>query len=251
MTSTTEKVLVDRLTPQAVQVTINRPEKRNAVDLDALTLIANALTSAIDSGAQVVILRGVDGWFCAGADISAMHERGFAPALQEVLRLLSTAPAVMMAAIDGPALGAGLQLAMFCDIRVATARSSFGVPAGKLGLAIDHATVVRLTQMIGRSTATELLLGAEPIDGQRAYDLGFVHRCGDLDLAESWAARIAGLAPLSIRAHKLALGVAPQPASTADDEAMAVAIARAGASDDFAEGRLAFAEKRPPDFRGR
>ena len=134
-----------------------------------MTTIADALTNAIDSDARVVILRGVDGWFCAGADISAMHERGFAPALQEVLRLLSTAPAVMIAAIDGPALGAGLQLAMFCDLRGATDRSTFGVPAGTLGLAIDHATVVRLAQMIGRSTATELLLGAETIDGQRAY----------------------------------------------------------------------------------
>ncbi len=245
-----DKVLVHRLTPETVQVTINRPEKRNAVDIDALTTIADALTNAVDSDARLVILRGVDGWFCAGADISAMHERGFAPALQEVLGLLSTAPAVMIAAIDGPALGAGLQLAMFCDLRVATDRSAFGVPAGKLGLAIDHATVVRLAQMIGRSTATELLLGAEPIDGQRAYELGFVQRRGDYDVAESWATRIAALAPLSIRAHKLALGVTPQPPSSGDAEAMAAAIGRAGASDDFTEGRLAFAEKRPPVFRG-
>ncbi len=250
MTPNSAKVLDRELTPQIVEVTINRPEKRNALDLDALNMIIDALTRAIDSEARVISLRGIDGWFCAGADISAMRERGFAPALAEVLRLLSTAPVVTMAAIDGPALGAGMQLAMFCDIRVATARSAFGIPAGKLGLALDSATIVRLVQMIGRSTAAELLLGAETIDGQRAYELGFVQRCCDLDVAEAWAARIAGLAPLSIRAHKLALGVTPQPASAEDAEAMAVAIARAVGSDDFAEGRRAFAEKRRPVFRG-
>jgi enoyl-CoA hydratase len=225
-------------------VTIDRPARRNAVDHDTLAALDAGIDGFARDGARAIVLTGAGGHFCAGADLTGLEDQGFATVLRGVLDRLRTVAIPTIAAVDGAALGAGTQLASFCDLRVATPTATFGIPAAKLGLMVDAATVERVVALAGAGTARAMLLAAATIDGQRAYDLGMVQRLGDLDDALAWAAEIAALAPLTIAGHKLTLECEP------GDPAIAEAFARAWSSADVAEGRAAFHERRPPRFRG-
>jgi enoyl-CoA hydratase len=221
-------------------VTIDRPERRNAVDHAALESLATALDGCGDD-VRAVVLTGAGGQFCSGADLRGVEDTAFSDLLRTVLDRLRLAPYVTMAAADGAALGAGTQLAVACDLRVATPQASFGIPAGRLGLAVDAWTVQRLAALAGHGPARAMLLAAEVVKGDEAHRLGLVQRIGGLDDALAWADDIAALAPLTIRAHKAALE------ATADAPA---AFARAWASADLQEGLAAFRDRRRPVFRG-
>jgi enoyl-CoA hydratase len=227
-------------------VTIDRPSRRNALDVATLEALATAQQTIED--ARVVVLTGAPPAFCAGADLDAVEDATFAGLLARVLRWFTALRAPVVAAVDGPALGAGTQLAMACDLRVATPASRFGIPAARLGLVVDEWTVRRLHDEVGASTARAMLLAGDSFDAVRLHSLGAVHRLGDLDDALAWADELALLAPLRIAGHKLALE------RTADgidiDDAVAHARAAAWASADAAEGRAAFREKRPARFTG-
>ena len=243
---------------EIVTLTIDRPERRNAVDHATLDALAAGVQRAVDGGARAIVLTGAGGHFCAGADLTTLEDAGFATVLRSVLDLFSSVPITTIAAIDGAALGAGTQLAISCDLRVATPTARFGIPAAKLGLMVDAATVQRLVALAGASVARAMLLAAETIDGEGAHRIGFVHRLGALDDARAWAAdiaalawarEIASLAPLTIAGHKLALErLAPAPEA---DPLIAEAFARAWRSQDVREGQRAFHERRPPRFEGR
>jgi enoyl-CoA hydratase len=229
-------------------VTLDRPERRNAVDGPALADIRAALDGAVARQARVLVLTGAGGHFCAGADLKALEDERFAGVLREVLDGLAAAPLCTLAAVDGAALGAGTQLAIACDVRVATPTARFGVPAARLGLMVDAPTVQRLAALAGGSVARAVLLAAEVLDGEAAARIGLVSRLGDLAAALAWADEIAALAPLTVAGHKLALErLTPRLAPDAD---VAAAFSRAWASTDLTEGRAAFAERRPPQFRG-
>jgi enoyl-CoA hydratase len=221
-------------------LTIDRPERRNAVDHATLEALAGAL-DACGPDVRVLVLTGAGGHFCAGADLTGVEDAGFTTLLRTVLDGLRTAPFVTLAAADGAALGAGTQLAVACDLRVSTPAASFGIPAGRLGLAVDAWTVERLALLAGHGPARAMLLAAEVLKGDEAHRIGLVQRLGDLDAALAWADEIAALAPLTLRAHKAAL---EEPTQARD------AIARAWASDDLREGLAAFRERRRPRFRG-
>jgi enoyl-CoA hydratase len=222
-------------------VTIDRPERRNAVDHAALDALVTALDGCGDD-VRALVLTGAGGHFCAGADLTGVEDGSFTALLRSVLDRLRLAPFVTIVAADGAALGAGTQLAVACDLRVATVRSSFGIPAGRLGLAVDRWTVDRLARMAGHGTARAMLLAAEVVEGDEAHRLGLVQRLGSLDDALTWADDIAALAPLTLRAHKALLEGRP------DADA---ALARAWASDDLQEGLAAFRERRRPVFHAR
>jgi len=128
-------VLVDWRDNVAV-LTLNRPERRNAVDLDSLQLIREAQVEAEKRKIRALVLTGTAPAFCAGADLAGVREEVFHETLNEVLRGFTQLPCVTIAAIDGPALGAGAQLVVACDVRVATPTSVIGVPAAKLGLVV-------------------------------------------------------------------------------------------------------------------
>jgi len=229
-------------------VTIDRPERRNAVDHDTLLQLREAQKEAADGAARALVLTGAPPAFCAGADLTGVEDQEFVRALLAVLTGFGALPFTCIAAVDGPALGAGSQLAIACDVRVATPTSRFGVPAAKLGLAVDHWTVERLVREAGASIARNMLLTATTYEAAALVAPGFVHRIGGLDVALAWAAEIAELAPLTIAAHKLALErSAPPPGA---DELVQAARNRAWASADMSEGRQAFLDKRPPHFTG-
>jgi enoyl-CoA hydratase len=248
-------VLVEALPDAAdvVVVTLDRPERRNALDHATLQSLRDAITHAVDERARVLVLTGAGGHFCAGADLTGIEDEGFVDLLRSVLEGLHTAPFPVVAAVEGAALGAGTQLAMSCDLRIATADASFGIPAAKLGLTVDHWTVQQLARHAGDSLARVMLLGAEVLRGDRLYASGFVHRLVDAggvaEPALAWARELRALAPLTIAAHKVMLGVAEhieQPPPVAVE-----ARAAAWASDDFQEGLAAFRERRAPEFRWR
>jgi enoyl-CoA hydratase len=226
-------------------LTIDRPERRNAVDHATLEAIQRGLRDAIDEHARAIVLTGAGGHFCAGADLTGLEDAGFATVLRNVLDLLSSVPVVTIAAVSGAALGAGTQLAGFCDLRVATPDARFGIPAAKLGLMVDAATVERVVALAGAGPARAMLLAAATIDGDEAHRLGMVQRLGDLDDALGWAEDIAQLAPLTIAGHKLTLE------RGGEDPLVAEAFSRAWTSADVAEGRAAFLERRVPRFEGR
>ncbi len=230
-------------------VTIDRPERHNALDTESCQMLCAAVDVVVAVRSRALVLCGRGDSFCAGADLGDVTTEGFAPALRSVLEKLTTAPLACIAAVDGAALGAGVQLALACDLRTVGPGARFGVPAARLGLMVDEWTARRLVLAVGHSTAQALLLATEEIDASRALSIGFAQRSGGLSDALDWAESIARLAPLTVIGHKLALNqLSP---FGGDDPELAEAHRRAWSSRDLAEGISAFRERRPPRFEGR
>jgi enoyl-CoA hydratase/carnithine racemase len=229
-------------------VTLDRPERRNALDDPTLEALAAAVTEA-PASTRALVLRGAGGHFCSGADLTVVEDTAFAARLRAVLTAFRAAPFPTIAAVEGAALGAGTQLAVACDLRTTTPGAQFGIPAAKLGLMVDHWTVQRLVTMAGQGTARAMLLAAEVITGDDAYRLGLAQRRCSPDEALEWADEIAGKAPLTITGHKLMLNALD--AELPDAPEVTAAFAAAWASEDFEEGLAAFHERRPAAFKGR
>ena len=243
-------VLTARL-GRVVLITLDRPERRNALDEAHCVEIGGAVEDAVAAGARAIVLAGAGPHFCAGADLKGLEDASFALVLRRALDALVAAPVPTIAAVQGAALGAGAQLAIACDLRVAAPEARFGIPAGRLGLMVDHWTVQRLALCAGFGAARAMLLAAEELDGDSAFRLGLVQRLGDVpvDAALGWADAIAQLAPLTLAGHKLALNALEQ--TVGEDLAVNDAFARAWSSQDLVEGLSARAELRSPEFRGR
>lgn len=230
-------------------VRIDRPRRRNALDREALAGLADAWRSAVEDRVRALVLVGTEGNFCSGADLTTVEDTAFVAQLTEVLSGLRDLPAVTIAAIEGFALGAGVQLAVACDIRMATASSTIGVPAAKLGLMVDWWTIERAASLCGQGMARLMFLTAEQINGERAFSTGLVQRIGEPDEAVTWAGQIAQLAPLSVAGHKVGLNLAESMSEVPD--AYREAFERAWGSEDLAEGLEAFRERRAARFTSR
>ena len=240
-------VLVDWRDDVAL-LTLNRPERRNAVDLASLQLIREAQVEAEQRNVRALVLTGAAPAFCAGADLAGVREEVFHEALSEVLRGFTQLPCVTIAAVDGPALGAGAQLLVACDVRVATPTSVIGVPAAKLGLVVNHWTIERIVRELSWPVARNMLLTASNYSAEELARMGSIQRLGTLEDALAWASDIAKLAPLTIRGHKVAL---ESSAGEPNIDALVTACREeALASNDAREGREAFMEKRQPKFTG-
>jgi enoyl-CoA hydratase len=229
-------------------VSLDRPERRNALDDPTLEALAEAVTGS-PADTRALVLRGTDGHFCSGADLTVVEDTAFAARLRAVLTAFRAAPFPTIAAVEGAALGAGTQLAVACDLRTTTPSAQFGIPAAKLGLMVDHWTVQRLVTMAGQGTARAMLLAAEVLSGEDAHRLGLAQRLGRPDDALAWADEIAAKAPLTITGHKLMLNALD--ADLPDAPEVTAAFAAAWASEDFEEGLAAFHERRPATFKGR
>ena len=234
-------------------VTIDRPDRRNALDLETVEELLVAVEGAgvraeSDGATRVLVLAGAGGHFCAGADLSGVEDADFVARLNHLLVTLRDLPLPTIAAVEGAALGAGTQLAVACDLRIAAADATFGIPAAKLGLMVDQWTVQRLLGLAGAGPARAMLLAAETFSGADATGFGFVQKVGGVADGLAWADRIAALAPLTIAGHKVGLNEAEQ--LDARTESYAAAFARAWASSDLREGLAAFGERRPARFEG-
>ncbi len=232
---------------QIAIISIDRPERRNAINFEALEELADCLGKASLDAARCLILTGAEGHFCAGADLKELEDTVFTDRLGEVLQQLTNLPIPTIAAISGACMGLGMQLAISCDIRCATEDAYFGVPVAKLGLMINHATVARLVQVFGSGAARHMLLGAEVLTAEDGFRYGFVQTLGGLSDAQQLASRIADLAPLSLAGTKLGLNLVD---TLTESPEYTEAFRRAWDSEDLIEGRAAFAERRSPVFRG-
>jgi enoyl-CoA hydratase len=226
-------------------VTLDRPERRNAIDEPTVRELLDVQAgAAADRDVGVLVLTGAPPAFSAGADLTGIEGPAFAALLGRALAGFGALPIVTIAAVDGPALGAGTQLALACDVRVVTDRARFGIPAVKLGLMVDRWTIDRMVSHVGQPTARAMLLTGSELSATDAVARGLAQRTGSLDDAIAWGAEIAdSLAPLSIAGQKRAL-------EGATAERFAADFAAAWSSKDAAEGPLAFREKRPPRFTG-
>lgn len=228
-------------------ITIDRTERRNALNLDALEALDTAVADALRQGAAAIVFTGAGGHFCAGADLKELEDHTFDTRLRGVLENVATAPVPTFAAISGACMGLGMQLALACDIRVATDDAYFGIPAGKLGLVVNHWTLQRLAHFFGFGAARLIVLTASTVSFDDAWRYGFVQTRGGLDTAHDLALSSAALAPLSLQGSKIGLNLVER---RLDEPAFDEAFHRAWSSDDLAEGRAAFAERRSPVFRG-
>ena len=229
-------------------LTMTRPSRRNAVNLDMLHAFANAFDEARAKSIRVILLTGVAPSFSAGADLAGVKEDDFQDALHGVLTSFVDPSVVTVAYVNGHALGAGAQLMAACDVRMAAPTAVVGIPAAKLGLVVNHWTIERLVREFSWPIARNMLLTAATYDASALHSSGSIHRLGTLDEAISWATEIAELAPLTQYGHKLAL---ESSAGDPDvDELVIAARRRSLESDDVTEGRAAFSEKRKPKFTG-
>ena len=213
-------------------VTIDRPERRNALNQQLLDDLDLAVNRAVSGGARAVVLTGAGGHFCAGADLSELEDVAFTRHLGAVLMRLTEHPVLTVAAISGSCMGLGMQLALACDVR--------------LGLMVDHWTIDRLTRYWGEGAARLMTLTAAVLDASDAWRLGFAQRRGDLTLAQQLAAAAVPLAPLTQAGSKQGFEVHDGPTLASYQGAFAAAWASA----DLREGRAAFLERRPPRFSG-
>ncbi len=230
-------------------VTIDRPERRNALNLEALEELHDAVDAALQSEVRAVVLTGADGHFCAGADLTELEDVSFTRRLAEVLEHLASAPVTTVAAVDGSCMGLGMQLAVACDVRVVADDARFAVPVARLGLMVDHWTMDRLARFWGEGAARHMTLTAAVLDADDAWRLGFTQVRGGLDEALQLAGRAARLAPLTQAGSKL--GFDAHHDNHAEVARYDAAFARAWGSEDLAEGRAAFRERREARFRGR
>lgn len=230
-------------------LTLDRQERRNALNTEQCANISRAVQQSVADGARALVLTGAGTSFCSGADFGEVYGEGYRDALYAMLHDVAEAPVPVIAAVNGPAIGAGLQLAIACDLRVAAPSASFALPTAKLGLAVDPWTIRRLALIAGEGAARTLLLACSSIDAELAQARGLVDRIGSLDDASSWAAEIAGLAPLTLAYYKQALNHVGG-SDLADPELLA-AFEACWESEDLEEGRRARTEKRSPEFQGR
>ncbi|MGW4329193.1 crotonase/enoyl-CoA hydratase family protein [Nocardia sp. NPDC004573] len=252
-----DSVLIERRDAVTV-LTVDRPQARNAIDLATAQAIEAAVDEfEADASARVLVLTGAGGTFSAGMDLVAAS-KGEMPMTPRRGPLGITAkPPVkpMISAVEGFALAGGFELALAGDLIVAARDAQFGIPEVKRGLVAAGGGVLRLTQRLPRSIVAELALTGGRIGAERLYQLGLVNRVTDpgaaLSVALELAAEIVAAAPLAVAASKRIIDESP-------DWPVAEAFAKQGEialpaliSKDAAEGALAFAQKREPQWQGR
>lgn len=242
-------------------LSINRPKALNALNADTLMDIKSAVEAVIaDSDIDVLIITGVgDKAFVAGADIAymqklpALEARTFAILGQQVFRLIETMDKPVIAAVNGFALGGGCELAMACDIRLASDKALFGQPEVGLGITPGYGGTQRLPRLIGEGRAKELIYSANNINAEEAYRVGLVNHVYPSDSlmeeAKKLSKKISSKAPLAVRLSKNQITRGMQ----ADiDTAMLIEADMFGlcfATEDQQEGMSAFIEKRKAEFK--
>jgi len=255
-----QNVLYD-LQGQMALLTINRAAKYNAISLATLADLNAAVDAAAqDDAVRVITITGAVGKaFASGSDLNEVLDRGLHQALEPLVQgladKLERTPKPTIAAIDGVCMGGGLEVALGCDLRIATPKSTFATPEGRLGIIPGGGATVRLPRIVGRGWGMEMLLMGEAIDAQRALQIGLITRTTEsaqlIAEARSMAAKMSSYAPMVPRTMKamVHLGMNGSLASALMFEKYAQgALVQ---TQDKHEGITAFIEKREPKFTGK
>ena len=246
-------------------LTINRPDRLNALDTALATALVRALQSASeDAAVRAIVLTGAGRGFCSGGDLELLRDaraRNAAGELQallhagaEIVLTMGQIPKPVIAAVNGPASGAGMNLALACDIRIASDRATFAQSFARVGLVPDFGGTWLLPRLVGPGRAAELFMTADTLNAEEAQRMGIVDHVVPHDsLAQetaAMAARFAAAPPLAVRAIKQILHgshVEEVRRALEEEEKFQAECFR---SEDCAEGLSAFFEKRAPNFRG-
>jgi enoyl-CoA hydratase/carnithine racemase len=267
LSSTTDsaggRLLVDEPVPGVARLTISNPGRRGALDHAILDGIASTMPGL---DARTVILTGEGPTFSAGYDIGDLPEEVFVDEAERLVAHPFTAaidavesyPYPTLAALNGHAIGGGLELALSCDLRIAATGIKLGMPPAKLGLVYSHTGIRKFIEAVGAPRTRELFLLGGRIDADTAFSWGLVNRVAGPDQlsddALQLAAELAGNAPLAQRGNKRVIRevLAAQGRLDADVERELIELRReCFSSEDFREGVRAFAEKRKPQWQGR
>lgn len=246
--SESAQVITTEIVDRVATITIDRTERRNALNYAALEALDEAVLAALDRGVGAIVITGAGGHFCAGADLTELEDQTFDRRLRTMLTNVANAPVPCIAAVSGACMGLGTQLAIACDFRVATDDAYFGIPSAKLGVVVNQWTLNRLMWAVGGGAARHMLLTAEIYRFDAARACGLVQVEGTLADAQDIAARATQLAPLAIAGTKIGLNAAE---GTVDSDEFEAAFEAAWASADLVEGRTAFTERRAARFEGR
>jgi enoyl-CoA hydratase/carnithine racemase len=243
----------------------NNPERHNAVSLEmweaAIEMIADFNK---DDSVRVIVVRGAgDKSFVSGADISKFEDeraekeavKRYEAATEGAYSSLRASPKPTIAMIQGYCIGGGANLAVCCDLRICSERAKFAIPAARLGLGYGYARIRRLLDVVSPSFAKEIFFTARQFDAEEARVMGLVNRVvphADLETyVTSYARQIAENAPLTVKSIKRIVGEAVKDPSERDLDLCDRLVRECFESQDYAEGRRAFAEKRKPVFQGR
>ncbi|MBU6268454.1 MAG: crotonase/enoyl-CoA hydratase family protein [Sphingomonadales bacterium] len=252
-----DEVLVEVEADGILLVTINRPEARNAMTKAAAEAISAAMDRLdADDGLRCAILTGAGGTFCAGMDLKGfltgelptVKGRGFGGLTEW------TPKKPVIAAVDGHALAGGFELAIGCDMIVASKGTKFGIPEVKRGLAAGGGGMVHLPRLLPRPLAMEMALTGDPITAERALELGLINMVTDgpaVDGARALAARVAACGPMAVAASKGVVRDSWLWPVDRINEFQNPYIRAVFDSEDAREGAMAFAQKRKPEWKGR
>ncbi len=253
-------VLLERVSPSTAVLTVQRPEALNALNLDVLSALGGALLEVRRDDIRQLVVTGAGKAFVAGADIKAMRDLDreqateFARRGQRVMHLLSTFPGVSIAAVNGYALGGGMELAMACDLIVADERAKFGQPEVKLGVIPGFGGTQRLSRLVGAMRARELIFTGRTFGAEEAVRLGLVLESVPagtaLERGRELAATIEAQGPMAIRWAKRACQLADELNIEVGLQEEAKFFGRCFDTTDQTEGMTAFVEKRAAQFTG-
>ncbi len=248
---------------QVRTITVNRPDKLNALNRQTLLELQQAIIKAHgDDAVRVIVITGSgEKAFVAGADISeiqaqsAVQARAFSAMGQNLMSLIQSLDKPVIAAINGFALGGGMELALACHLRIASNNARLGLPEIKLGIMPGFGGTQRLLRLVGTTRALEMSLTGEPISAERAQELGIVNRVVTSDELASAVLGLSGsLAEAAPEAVRGILQAINQGTDTDLNTGLALETARFAlccATEDMKEGTGAFLEKRKPEFKGR
>jgi enoyl-CoA hydratase/carnithine racemase len=239
-------------------LTLNRPAKRNALDLALRGALDAALAElAADDEVRVAVLTGAGTAFCAGADLSDAPpptRHPMAQPGQPVAQSLADFPKPVIAAVNGPAFGGGLELALACDLRVAASGATFALPEVRIGSLPGSGGTQRLVHAVGPAVAARMVLSGEPLSAEDALRHGLISDLVEPGELVAFTARLAGQisgnAPLSLLAAKRCLAAAGEAQLAAGLELERTLWTLLATTEDRREGRAAFRERRTPRFTG-
>jgi len=253
-----------RVVDDIAWIEFGEPERRNLLTVSLLEALPQVLAAAVTQ-ARVVVLRGRGDFFSAGYDIAQIPPELFHadPAtvlehpFESCMRAVVDCPLPTIAAVNGHAIGGAVELAVSCDLRVARNGARFGITAARLGLVYPHAGLEKMLRLLGPANTRRLLFTGELVDASEARQLGLVNQVVSVDefqgAVQALARQIAASAPLAVQGMKQILRLVERNTALSEADVLQILALREESyhSEDFQEGRRAFAERREPRFRGR